>query len=476
MISWPKKINSNFIFLISILLPISYYFISPASRSLYLNTETTIETNLSQKIIIFVSALIVSTSFSFLIYPVITSTYMGSRFIKYQRLIPLFCFLGFSVLPLFLAEIGFPKLVQLICSLFRVSYLTPPFADLRSIIIGIGCKEVKAIGDLIVCDTRNSAFVAWNYPSILLQLRILYPLLSNFLIIFIITCLIIILLVYKLIRNQDNSQNILLSIFLISPPFLLCINRMNFDLFIALCTWFAAHLLMNKNSKNRIFAIALLVFSGILKFYGFSSLIFLFLTQRGKFKLYSFFALLLGFLLILPDITSLKNAVGKDIYGSIGLSVLASLLNGKSTAVFQPLSQGFLLVIFIISISCGYLIKSKLVNSLKFKPDLVTSVMGFVFLFTWLSASNYYYRLILTFPILLAIVKTASNDFEKIVIGSTVSALFLSPKIFGPLQNVLLLPLVCYLISLFFLQFLDIWHRVYLKVKTNKIAKLFLIG
>ena len=178
----------------------------------------------------------------------------------------------------------------------------------------------------------------------------------------------------------------------------------------------------------------------------------------------------------LPDITSLKNAVGKDIYGSIGLSVLASLLNGKSTAAFQPLSQGFLLVIFIISISCGYLIKSKLVNSLKFKQDLVTSVMGFVFLFTWLSASNYYYRLILTFPILLAIVKTASNDFEKIVIGSTVSALFLSPKIFGPLQNILILPLVCYLISLFILQFLDIWHRVYLKVKTNKIAKLFLIG
>jgi len=102
--------------------------------------------------------------------------------------------------------------------------------------------------------------------------------------------------------------------------------------------------------------------------------------------------------------------------------------------------------------------------------------MGFVFLFTWLSASNYYYRLILTFPILLAIVKTASNDFEKIVIGSTVSALFLSPRIFGPLQNILILPLVCYLISLFFLQFLDIWHRVYLKVKTNKIAKLFLIG
>jgi hypothetical protein len=370
-------------------------------------------------------------------------------------LAPLLILCGFSLFPLFLAENNFPQLAEFINSIFRVSYLSPPFADLRTIVIGIGCKDVHAVGDLITCDTRTTALMVWNYPSVLLRLRFLYPELSNFMLLFFIISLFMIFLVYRLAKKQNCSQNLLLSIFLISPPFLLCINRMNFDLFILVFIWLGANLLMTNATKTQLPATVLFIFSGVLKFYGFASLIFILLIQKGKLRLYGFVALVIGFLLVLKDLPLLKNAVGKDIYGSIGLPVLSSLLNGKNSAEISLLSGGFLLVTLIIIGVSVYLIKNNLVFRVSENLDLVPLITGFVFLFTWFSSSNYYYRLILTFPVLLTLIKKPTNEFEKIIFGSTVSSFFLSPKIFGPLQNLLVLPLVIYLLSVFYLLLLS---------------------
>lgn len=453
MFSLLERLNPTSVFFIVILLPSIYYFVMPQSRISYFETVTSIQTSDNQKISFFALALIVSIFLALNFNLIFNTKFYSSIKIRHQIYILMFFLFGFSLIPLYLAVNNYPKTVELISSFFRVSYLSPPFADLRTIILGIGCNDVNAIGDLIVCDSRNSKFVTWNYPTILLKLRFLYLGLTNFLLLFIIIAVLITILLYKLSKNQNQTQNFLLTIFLISPPFLLCINRMNFDLLITINIWLGAYLLRNQTSRKVLISVILFLFSGIFKFYGFATLVFLILTQKAKLRIYSFFAFIVGFSLVLKDLPLLEGTVGKDIYGSIGLPVLNSLLNGKSSAKIQPLSGGFLIIFFVILVTCSYLVREFSILKMNFEIDFATLIPGFVLLFTWLSASNYYYRTILTFPILISLTKNRMHDFEKIIVGATVSSYFLSPKIFGPLQNLLLLPLICYLLSIFYIKF-----------------------
>jgi hypothetical protein len=81
-----------------------------------------------------------------------------------------FVFMLIVLLPILIDRYFHTTIFEYLHKLFRVSYISPIFADLRTILVGIGCDTVNSVGDPITCDKVSATI--WNYPTILLQLRI----------------------------------------------------------------------------------------------------------------------------------------------------------------------------------------------------------------------------------------------------------------------------------------------------------------
>jgi hypothetical protein len=151
--------------------------------------------------------------------------------------------------------------------------------------------------------------------------------------------------------------------------------------------------------------------------------------------------------IVWSDLTKLSDSIGRDIYGSIGLSVISSLLNGEDYSTLKITSVGFLLTVgSLVILTCLTLMNHDLGTSVK-KSDVLGNVFGFTFLITWISASNYYYRLILLFPILIELIRENKSYSNRLLVSFTFLSFFLSPKVFGVLQNVFLLPILSLILA-----------------------------
>jgi hypothetical protein len=331
--------------------------------------------------------------------------------------------------------------------LLRVSYLDPPFADLRTTIIAIGCKNVNNIGDIISCDTRSSEFVTWIYPTVILKLRPLENFLNNIQFLVVAFSILMTLLLYSLSRKLNKPQNALLILLLVSPPFLLCFSRMNLDIFILLFIWGGLYLFQAKSTLLQDLSWICFTFAGLLKFYGFFSFISIFYSNKIRKTLIGLLTLSFAISIVWSDLTKLSDSIGRDIYGSIGLSVISSLLNGEDYSTLKITSVGFLLTVgSLVILTCLTLMNHDLGTSVK-KSDVLGNVFGFTFLITWISASNYYYRLILLFPILIELIRENKSYSNRLLVSFTFLSFFLSPKVFGVLQNVFLLPILSLILA-----------------------------
>ena len=433
------------------LIPLVSILILPNSRSLYFDTKTTIPTNQFAKIFL----LIIAISIGLNLYKILFRLSKVKLFenLNFHQYLPIFVFLILVFIPNILAEFNFELPAKLIYKFFRVSYLNPPFADLRTIIYGIKCDAVTQVGDLISCDSRNAPNVTWNYPSILLKLRHLGFLFENIALIVILIGIFLGVCIHMLSLKQTRKQNLFLTSFILSPPFLLCFGRLNFDLFILWIIWIGILALQSKQRILNYISWILFLISGLLKFYGFAAFVSIFHHFSLKKFIFRIVPLIIGLTLVLSDFSNLQNAVGKDIYGSVGFPVIAALLNGLPNASLDIYSYGSFFVLIYISVYVRFIIKKEFLQNKIHEDYLIILVFGFTFLFTWFTASNYYYRLLLLTPILLSLIKNKSSVFENYVITTTFFSFFISPKVFGPLQNLFLFPMVCYLIATLLLIF-----------------------
>ena len=440
-----SKTYVNFSYLFMPILPLISIIIFTKSRDLYFDTKTTIPTNQIVKITLLMTAISIGITFPRLI------TYVSKRKIlinlKIHQYLPNLAFILFVFLPNILSEFHLELPAKSIYKFLRVSYLYPPFADLRTIIYGIKCDAVSQVGNLITCDLRNASPVACNYPSVLLKLRSISFLFENIPWVVILISIFLAISIQFLSFNQTLNQNLLMTSIILSPPFLLCFGRLNFDLFIVWIIWIGILFLESKKVIIKYLAFVLFLIAGLLKFYGFAAFISIFKNFNLKKFFIGIAIFMIGFNLIQVDLSHLENAVGKDIYGSIGFPVVAALLNGLPRANLNLFSYGSIFIVFYIGLYVRLII---LKENIRIKTDgniLIQLVFGSTFLFTWFSSSNYYYRLLLLTPILLFMIKYRTSFFEKMVISSTYFSFFLSPKVFGPLQNFFLLPMICYLIA-----------------------------
>jgi len=434
-----KSINSDKLrFFLPLVTFESLYLLNSTSRSSFLNRPASfVSTNNARLVLVILVFTII----------IVCSNILASKIQKFrqsQLLTPpyLISYTFFILIPITIDKFLSLNTFEFINKIFRVSYIKPIFADLNTILTGIGCQSVKHIGDKIICDTKND--VIWNYPTVLLKLRI-FDIDSK--ITFILGFLIatFFLFVLFLFRDLTKIQKMFLTLLAFSPPLLLSINRGNFDLLILICLVIAGYSL-NRNLKYSLeLSYLLILFASTLKFYAIFALPLLLLFNRKILNYFYFIFITIVFILAnMRDLWNLNSFVGRDMSGSFGLPVLISHINGDADSDLRLFSVGALLVLIIFSYYFNYFKEKFNTINLDNYNDYIFLVLSFVFLMTWLLASNYYYRFDLLIFVIPFYFHKKSTPNENYIGLTCFISFYLSYRTFGFLMNIFLIPMLAF--------------------------------
>lgn len=386
-----------------------------------------------------------------------------SLFVKLDNSIIRCCAITISVNYLFLLNVlEYRELATKILSLFRIQALYPNFADLRTTLLGISCSEVNRIGDYISCGNRGNN---WTYPSILLNLRGL-DINQNAVTLIMLTTLMSTTIILFILTRHINFGHFILLIFLLNlPPFLIVTERGNLDLLI-LVSILGVILLLNNYSKSKwtlILCAFLLSTAALLKFYpliGIAPLVYLSLRnikQFGRSTLMIVMALgLLAFLIVMPDLSRLGQNEVHDLSGSIGLGNLIALASGLDSTNTVDKVSSLLLLVFIISIFRKRLwADTAFYSDLNIKMRTELLLTSLIATTPWVTTTNYYYRLILLWPLIYSLLKISSQTsldltaITRTILFPTLLSYILVFRTFAILQNIVLIPI--YLLAVFFI-------------------------
>lgn len=349
-----------------------------------------------------------------------------------------------------LSLLGIDKIAPFLYQTLRVSYLRPIFADLRTVLIAISCDDVSTMGNLITCDyrTSNNSYI---YPSVLLSLRRLHFTESLTLPIALTYSILFIVLILKLLERLDN--NLISYVMFASPTFLLLFDRLNLDLIIIVHLLIAIYLL---RKSYFYWALVLSISTVFLKFYTLPIvLLFIVLAKTRVQQVITAIALVFTAFVLRHDLTQVLNSVGNDINGSYGLKVFLSHLSGAERASFPQDAVIwihffflFLTISLIIYVTSYRIIYQSMKNSQILW--LISLFFPLLFLATWLTSSNYPYRLsLLCVTAIIFSQISLPGSLSNFFLATTFFVQFLSLATTGFLQNLLLIPLVvmCLLLS-----------------------------
>lgn len=414
------------------------YLLNSSSREGFLSRQSSIAITNAGRISL------LTLIFTFLMIIIYLCVYLIQNFRNFYTLKPFYLssYALFVLTPILIDKLFALSTFEYLNKMYRVSFIKPIFADLNTILTGIGCNSVNFIGDQITCDTQNDVF--WNYPTILLQFRALnidskltFFLGYSFALLFIAALL--------LVNDLNTVQKISLAFMSFSPPLLLVVNRGNFDLLILICLAVAGYLLNNNYRFSLEMSYSLILFASMLKFYAIFALpmILVFNRKRKSFLYLAVFSLL--FVLIsFQDLRFLNRFVGKDMSGSFGFPVLISHLNGDPTSQLDLFSPGT----FVVLLFFGYYIyilrnkfNSEVINNYY---NFVFLILSFTFFMTWFLASNYYYRLILLFFVIPFYFHRKSTIIENVIGIIALLTFYLSFRTFGIIMNIFIIPMLAF--------------------------------
>ena len=440
-----KSISKDkFRFFLPLVFITSLYLMNSNSRSSFLNRQASFVLTDNARIALFILVFIMGI----LLISLLTSKMQNYR--RDQLLPPLYLlsYTVFILIPIFIDKFLNLNTFEFINKIFRVSYIKPIFADLNTILTGIGCDSINHVGDKITCDTTNS--VLWNYPTALLKLRI-FNIDSK--ITFLLGSLIAVIFIFVLVlfRDLTRIQKVFLALLAFSPPLLLVINRGNFDLLILISLVFAGYLL-NRNLKYSLeLSYLLILFAGTLKFYAIFALPLILLFNK-KIQNYFYFVIIsfVFALMNIRDLWHLNGFVGRDMSGSFGLPVLISHLNGDADSDLRLFSIGALLVLIIFSYYFHYFKKKIDVITFDNYNNYIFIILSFTFFMTWLLTSNYYYRFVLLIFVIPFYFHKKSTPTENYIGLTCFISFYLSYRTFGFLMNIFLIPMLASNISILY--------------------------
>ena len=158
--------------------------------------------------------------------------------VSFLKYIPGLLFVIFNFIPAFLQYFHNYLYINNYYRILQVSNKFPNFIDLRQTLGFITNEKISKIGD-----------EGLIYPTIILKLRVLdnfFMLDYSVLLIAFISTVLLAWIIFDISKNFSRLQLFILSIIIVSPPFLLLVDRQNIDLIILILLYFSAKIL-NKN-------------------------------------------------------------------------------------------------------------------------------------------------------------------------------------------------------------------------------------
>jgi hypothetical protein len=427
------KSNRDYIFIqFSFIFAISAYLLNEKSRKALGNSGSShFGNNLKLKIFLIICAYLITGVITYLI--ILRAKYFNNSVDKsIFRYLPIIAFLSLNFMPAFLQHFHNFKLVNYYYEIMQVSNKFPNFIDLRQTIGFITNPLVNNIGD-----------EGLIYPTLILKLRFLKNFLEKeetlFLIAFLST-IFLVWIIFDISKNYNRSQLVILAVLVISPPFLLLVDRQNIDLIILIFLYISAKI-FGKNFCSDVISLMLIFICTVLKIYPVFILAYLFFKRKSKWVRVKIGFVFIGIILLISqDSIKIWRFGIKDMSGTAGLPVLLSHFNGLPNS---QLSFSFIFLFFLFT--------QLLITYWLFTPNIpfkyVSSSEGLlavygliIFLVTMTISTNYPYRLTFLLFFVPKLMEFIYSPFLYTAGLFLIQSTFLSPRSTGILFNLYLYP------------------------------------
>jgi hypothetical protein len=433
---------------------VAAYLINPVSRQTLGEANSSfLGDNLVAKIILVItgfmfSATLVSILTHTNLFEKLSSVFKG----KHIHYLPVILFFMFNALPALVQNFINLKIINSYYRVLQVGNTFPNFIDLRQTIGFLLNTEVNQIGDLGLI-----------YPRVILKLRFLNSFVDSQYSVFFISIASILLigaLVWDFSKRLTFNQNILLSLIVISPPFLLLIDRQNIDIFILIILYIAARI-YGKSDFFSITAIFLVAVASLMKIYPILIICYFVIAESSKkIKIVAFVLFIVCLNFIIPDLSEIQKFQVTDIAGSAGVPVLMAHLSGLAKSGIS-LSLFFVILIigsvFLVNRFRCYGIFKAISSDHNFLLVVFGSV---VMTTTLLFSTNYLYRYVFVIFLIPFFGKFSENSFFNTSFLFFFLGMYLSPRSTGLLFNLYMFPFVLILLfGLFQLLLFNIFPR-----------------
>jgi hypothetical protein len=429
-----KSVFALYLFVISV------YLIDPSSRrALGEANSSFLGDNLQAKIILILAGFLLSAYLVFILsYSnfLVNLTSLFSRESTYY--IPLVLFLLFNALPALVQNFVNLSIINSYYRILQVGNTFPNFIDLKQTIGFLLNSEINQIGDQGLI-----------YPKIILELRFLNSFIDSrhaALLISFASILLVAAMIWDFAHRLTLEQNFFLSLLVISPPFLLLIDRQNIDIFILVTLYLAARI-YGKSEAFSIVAIFLVAVTALMKIYPIM-IIFYFIifgsSKKVKGVALGLFTICLS--IILPDLSAIQRFQVTDMAGSAGVPVLMAHLYGGTKSGFV-LSLAFLFLMVGSFILIKHFRSRSIFQAILDDCNFLLVVFGSVVLTTTLlTSTNYLYRYVFLIFIVPFFGKFKKDSLFNVAFIFLFLGMYLSPRSTGVLFNIYMFPFVLVLL------------------------------
>ena len=411
----------------------AYLFNENSRNSLREATSSYLGNNLFLKMLLIICFYLFSSSLVYLLSKT-TRFVKTSDEISFLRYVPGLLFVTFNFIPAFLQYFHNYSYINNYYRILQVSNKFPNFIDLRQTLGFITNEKISKIGD-----------EGLIYPTIILKLRFLkhfFILDYSVLLIAFISTIILTWIIFDISKNFSRLQLLILSTIVISPPFLLLVDRQNIDLLVLILLYISAKILA-KNLTGTVLGLLFIFIASVLKIYPIFILIYVFFNNSNKhiryliISLFSFFLIFVG-----PDLFNIYKFGVKDMAGTIGIPVLISHFKGL-TSSHVAFSVTFLIFISAQLISTYWLFKPKeALGRLSVFEKTLFFYGLIIFLSTMVISTNYLYRLVFLIFFLPIVMRFNVSPFLNISGWFLILGSYLSPRSTGLLFNLYLFPFI----------------------------------
>jgi hypothetical protein len=321
-------------------------------------------------------------------------------------------------MPSYLAFVIPEKISRYFLGIFSIGHLEPNFGDLRGVISGI--SNVKRVGDQIPCLHGECVPTTWIYGRVLL-------LLPSFELTNLSISLVAMLASYSLIALLNGFLNKretwIVGMFFLTPPLVLLIERQNIEVFIAILILLSVQYYYK---QKFLLSLMLVVITSLIKFFPIILFIF-FLTKNvpKRIRQLSVLASVGTFVYVIPDVHALQGKVTPGLSATFGLRNLWPWLMNREFIYVHPLVSITSIVLFTLTLILifGYAFYStKVTLSQASSIHIYLYTFGAaLFLVSWLTNSNYSYRLIF---LVIALISMCTMNVSQFLTKVSCTAFF----------------------------------------------------